>query len=122
MKRNDGRVLWTDKPHNFFGLPLNFTRYMLTSEKLIIRKGFLNINEDEIMLYRILDKKISRPLLQRIFGCSTILIAAKDFYIPELPIKSVKKVDSVIDLLDENIKAARKDNSVMGRERISTED
>lgn len=49
--------LWTDKPRNFLGLAINFTRYIITSEKFITRKGFLNIHEDEIMLYRITDQK-----------------------------------------------------------------
>ena len=50
--------LWTDKPRNFFGIAINFTRYIITSEKFITRKGFFNIHEDEIMLYRITDKKL----------------------------------------------------------------
>ena len=60
--------LWTDKPRNFLGLAINFTRYIITSEKFITRKGFLNIHEDEIMLYRITDKKLALPITQRIFG------------------------------------------------------
>ena len=54
--------LWTDKPRNFLGLAINFTRYIITSEKFITRKGFLNIHEDEIMLYRITDKKLALPI------------------------------------------------------------
>ena len=60
--------LWTDKPHNFLGLAINFTRYIITSEKFITRKGFLNIHEDEIMLYRITDKKLALPITQRILS------------------------------------------------------
>ena len=54
--------LWTDKPRNFFGIAINFTRYIITSEKFITRKGFFNIHEDEIMLYRITDKNYPCPL------------------------------------------------------------
>ena len=64
--------LWTDKPHNFLGLAINFTRYIITSEKFITRKGFLNIHEDEIMLYRITDKKLALPITQRILDAAPL--------------------------------------------------
>jgi hypothetical protein len=106
--KNDSRVVWTDKPHNFFGLPINFTRYLLTSEKLIIRRGLLNIKDDEIMLFRVLDKKVNRPLFQRIFHCGTVIIYAKDVTTPEIMLKQVKNVGGLVDTLDELIKEARK--------------
>lgn len=30
--------IWTDKPHNFLWFSINFTRYILTEEKLITRR------------------------------------------------------------------------------------
>lgn len=121
IKKNDERVIWTDKPHNFFGLPLNFTRYLITSEKLIIRHGFLNITEDEVLLYRIMDKKVLRPVTQRIFGCSTLVLAAKDIYQSEVILKKIKNIDRVVEKLDELIKESRQANRVVGREYIESE-
>ena len=60
--------VWTDKKRTFLGLPWSFTRYILTEKKLITRKGFLNITEDEVELYRVLDKSLRLPLGQRMFG------------------------------------------------------
>ena len=43
MEKND--ILWTDKKRPFFGLPLSFTRYTLTKDKLIITVQFLYLHE-----------------------------------------------------------------------------
>ena len=47
--------LWHDKKRTLFGLPLSFTKYSLSEERLFIEKGFLNKQEDEVRLYRIMD-------------------------------------------------------------------
>lgn len=54
--KDENEVLWTDKKRTLFGLPISFTRYILTGKKFITRKGFLSISEDEIELYRVVDK------------------------------------------------------------------
>ena len=118
LEKNHERIRWTDKPHNFLGLPLNFTRYFLIKDKFIVRQGFLNITEDEILLYRVLDKRVLRPVTQRIFGCATVVVSAKDTYTPELKIKAIKNVNAFIDLFDELIKEARKEYKMYSREVI----
>ena len=110
--------LWTGKPCNFFGLPLNFTRFFITKDKFITRKGFFTIQEDEILLYRVTDKKLSLPLTQRMFGCGTITIHAKDSDTPSKEIKSIKDPRSVMELLDEVVENARRENLVYGRDMI----
>ena len=110
--------LWTDKPRNFFGIAINFTRYINTSEKFITRKGFFNIHEDEIMLYRITDKKLSLPITQRIFGCGTITLHAKDSDTPTKTIKSIRHPRAVMELLDSAIQKARQANYVQGRDMV----
>ena len=85
-----GNVIWTGKPCSFFGLPWNFTRYILTDKKLIIRTGFLNIKEEKIELYRIVDTSMNHPITQRIFGCGTINLMSKDVSCPNVSLKEVK--------------------------------
>ena len=46
--------LWKDRKR-YLGLPLSFTRYMLSEDRLFVSVGFLNIKDDEILLYRIRD-------------------------------------------------------------------
>ena len=57
MKSDEINYVWTDKKRTLFGLPLSFTRYFLTETKFITRTGFLSVEEDEIDLYKIIDKK-----------------------------------------------------------------
>ena len=78
MKKNAFDYVWTDKKRSLFGLPLTFTRYYLTESKFITRTGFLSIDEDEIDLYKITDKKVKYPFFQRLFNCGTIIIYSRD--------------------------------------------
>jgi hypothetical protein len=109
-------TIWTDKKRTFIGLPISFTRYMLTETKLIIRTGFLNVNEDEIELYKITDRKLVFPLGQRIFGCATIKLSSFDVTTPKQDLKSIKKARDVYDLLDDAISAQKDKYNVRGRE------
>ena len=62
--------LWKDRKR-YFGLPLSFTRYSLSEDRLFISVGFLNIKDDEILLYRVRDIDTCRSLWQsNIFGKS----------------------------------------------------
>jgi hypothetical protein len=122
MKEDKSKWLWTGKPHNFIGLALNFTRFIITSEKLITRKGFLNIKEDEILAYRIIDKRIELPFGQRIFGCGTIFIRAKDADTPEKSLKQVKRPREVMAVLDKIVEDAKLKYKVSGRDMVGAAD
>ena len=87
--------IWSDKKRTLFGLPLSFTRYTLTSEKLLIKIGFLSIKEEEIKLYRILDFTVRKTLFQRIFGVGDIELHTADRSTPIFMMKGVKNVDNI---------------------------
>jgi hypothetical protein len=116
MKEDRSKFLWTGKPHNFLGLALNFTRYIFTEEKIITRKGFLNIKEDEILIYRVIDKRMELPITQRIFGCGTIFLRAMDSDTPEKELKSVKKPRELMEILDKVVENAKMKYRVGGRD------
>lgn len=116
MKEDKSKYLWTGKPHNFFGLALNFTRFIITEDKLVTRRGFLNIKEDEILAYRIIDKRLELPLTQRIFGCGTVYIRAKDSDTPENALRQVKNPRKVMELLDRVVEEAKLKYRVGGRD------
>ena len=42
------QYIWKDRKR-YFGLPLSFTRYRLSDDRLFISEGFLNIKDDEIL-------------------------------------------------------------------------
>lgn len=118
MKNTDINYIWTDKKRTIFGLPLSFTRYFITETKLITRKGLLTIEEDELELYRVTDKKLVLPLGQRIFGCGTISLHVKDVDTPIKDITSVKKPREVLALLDKHINLNRDKYNIRGRDMI----
>ena len=42
--------LWKDRKR-FLGLPLSFTRYRLSEDRLFCETGFFKIKSDEVLLY-----------------------------------------------------------------------
>lgn len=117
-KKEQFEYLWCDKKRTLFGLPLSFTKYFLTENKFITRKGFLSIEEDELDLYKVTDKKLVLPLGQRMFKCGTIVIHVKDVDTPIKEIKSVKTPRKVLDMLDKQIDINRDKYRIRGRDMI----
>ncbi len=62
----------------FFGLPFTFTKYTLTDEKLIRNMGFFKTKEDTCYLYKIIDTKLERTLIERMFGLGTVICYTGD--------------------------------------------
>ena len=112
----DLSILWKDRKRPLFGLPLSFTRYKLTEEKLLINTGFFSIKEEEIQLYRIMDVTLKCSLLQRIFNVGTIHCCSGDKTTPEFDIKDVKNPSHVKELLSKNIEIQRDRKRISGRE------
>ena len=42
-------IIWKDRKR-YFGLPLSFTKYSLSEDRLFISQGLLNIRDDEVLL------------------------------------------------------------------------
>lgn len=112
---------WHDKRRRF-GLPLSFTTYILTDNKLITRTGVFSLKEDEINLYRVTDKRIEMHFFERLFGCGTIVLISKDCDTPKKVIKSVKNVRKVANLLDSCIEGERNKYAIRGRDMMSVDD
>jgi len=84
-------VIWKDRKRPIFGLPLSFTKYALTEEKLLITTGFLSTKQEEIKLYRIMDLTLKRSFWQRLFKVGTVHCCSGDKTTPEFDIKDIKK-------------------------------
>lgn len=108
-------VVWAGKKR-VLGLPLSFTTYILTKTKLITRVGLLNLKEDELELYRIIDKRTEFPLSQRMFRCGTIILTAADSDTPSKTIKSIKDARKVKAGIDKLVDAQRMQYNVRGRD------
>lgn len=114
-------TLWTDKKRTLFGLPLSFTRYILTEKKFITRKGFLSITEDEIELYRVVDKSLRLPFGQRMFGCGTVVINCRDTDTPVKEVVSIKKPREFMDIFEKQVDIQRDKYRTRGRDMMASD-
>ena len=102
--------LWKDRKRHL-GLPLSFTRYAISEDRLFLSAGFINIRDEEVLLYRVRDITTSRTLWQRLFGVGTITVVSSDKTMPTLVLQNVKDPTMVKELLHksvEDIKIARR--------------
>lgn len=112
----DMKYVWKDRKRTLFGLPLSFTKYKLTDEKLIVETGFFSIKQEEVRLYRIMDVTLKRSLGQRVFGVGTIHCCSADKSTPEFDIKSIKCSEKVKELLSDKVEKERDRKKISSRE------
>ena len=108
-------VIWTDKKH-ILGMPISFTRYTLDRERLTIRKGLFTTTVDELLLYRILDLKMTATLGQKLFGVGTVHIYSADRTDKHLDLVNIKRPDEVRRRLSRLVEAVREEKCLTGRE------
>jgi len=106
LKYTRPEIVWKDR-RRYFGMPLSFTRYELTRERLIVRRGLFNTVTDEALVYRIMDIKLTRTLGQKLFGVGTIILYSTDKSDPTLLLKDIKRSDAVRQSLGELIQQQR---------------
>ena len=112
--------LWKDRKRHF-GLPLSFTRYSLSEDRLFCETGFLNIKADEVLLYRVRDLELTISLGQRIFGVGTVCVHSSDQSIPHLDLKNVKHPREVKELIHQNVEAAKDRRRMRATELVGGE-
>lgn len=113
---------WSDRKRIIFGLPWTFTKYAATDEKLLIRTGVLDVKEEEVRLYRILDLTLKRTLFQRLWGLGTIHVCSADKSTPEFEILNIKNPEIVKNMLSDMVEEERRKKRVSGREFMSSEE
>ena len=94
--------LWKDRKRHL-GLPLSFTRYQMSEDRLFISEGFLNIKDDEVLLYRVRDIDTRRSLWQRLFGVGTVTVMSSDKTMPTLVLKNIKDPLMVKELIHNQV-------------------
>ena len=97
---------WKDRKR-ILGMPITFTRYRLSEDRLFCEKGFFNIKQDEVLLYRVRDLQLTLSLTQRIFGVGTICVISSDKSIPHLDLVNVKNPREVKELIHRSVEAAK---------------
>lgn len=98
--------IWKDRKR-FLGMPLSFTRYALSDDRLFLSVGFFSVKDEELLLYRIRDISMKRSLWQRIFGVGTVTVRSSDKSTPTLELKNIKHPQDFKELLHENVEACK---------------
>ena len=97
---------WKDRKRNL-GMPITFTRYRLSTDRLFCEKGFLNLKQEEVLLYRVRDLELKMTLGQRLFGVGTICVHSSDKTTAHLDLINVKHPREVKELIHESVEAAK---------------
>ncbi len=116
------KYIWEDRKRPIFGLPLSFTKYKLTDEKLLIQTGVLSVSHEEIRLYRIMDISVKCTLIQRIFRVGTIHCCSADKTSPEFDIKDVKSPIQVKNLISKKVEEERVKKKMASREYMGADE
>ena len=105
----------------YFGLPISFTRYAVSEDRLFQSTGFFTIKDEEILLYRVRDINTSRTLWQRICGVGTVTVISSDKSMPTLELKNVKNPLEVKEMLHSQVEEMKRQRRVRVGE-IMTDD
>lgn len=108
-------ILWHDRKR-ILGMPISFTKYSLDDNRIYVKRGLFNSVMDELLLYRVLDVKLSRNLFQKIFRVGTINLSTADKSNPNLEIKNIKNSDKIRTLISNIVERERDEKRVMGKE------
>ena len=108
-------ILWKDRKR-YLGLPLSFTKYSLSDDRLFMEKGLFTTTLDEVQLYRVRDVRVVRTLGQKIFGVGTLTLYTADQSNPTVELVNIKYPDKVRRFLGNLIEQQRNAKGITGRE------
>lgn len=93
-------MIYSEKKRTkLFGLPLTFTTYTITDEKITITSGFLNITVDDAYMYKVQDVKLTKSFGERICGLGSLTCYTGDTTHPELKIIHIKRASEIKEFL-----------------------
>ena len=103
-------VVWKDRKR-ICGLPITFTKYSMSEDRLFLETGLLNTRQEEVILYRVRDISLTISLWQRIFRVGSVLVQSSDKSLPRLLLKNTREPRGVKELIHkqvEEMKLARR--------------
>lgn len=114
------RYLWKDRKR-YFGLPISFTRYRLSDDRIFREKGLFNLKEEEVLLYRVRDLEVTRTLWQRIFRVGTVCVHSSDKTSPHLDLENVRDPKVVKELVYQTVEQAKDARRIRTTELLDDE-
>ena len=94
------------------GIPMSFTRYALSDDRIFLETGAFSIKDEETLLYRIRDISMSRSFWQRIIGVGTVKIASTDKSSPEIILKNIKNPEDVKEMIHDSVEKVKIDRKI----------
>ena len=104
------------------GLPITFTRYRLSEDRIFRETGLLNLKEEEVLLYRVRDLELKRSLFQRIFGVGTVCVHSSDKTTPHLDLLNIKNPREVKELLHRQVEEMKLSRRMRTTELLGSEE
>lgn len=95
-------IKWKDRKR-FMRMPLSFTRYALSDDRLFLQTGVFNLKDEEVVLYRVRDIGLKRSFGQRLFGVGTLTIQSSDRSMPTLVLKNIKDPYKVKEMIHDGV-------------------
>lgn len=65
-------------------------KYRITSQRIVVERGWLSKRMEQIDLYRVVDYVVERPFGQRIMGTGNLVLTSLDKSSPEIRIDRIK--------------------------------
>ncbi len=94
--------------------------YRLTTQRLLVRRGWLAKHLNELELYRVKDVVVDQGFLQRVLGYGTITVLADDDSTPTVALARVSRPIKVKELIRTQYRAARQREGVRPTEFLQT--
>ena len=111
MKKETKQYLWSDRKR-ILGMPITFTKYSLSEDRLFLQQGFFSTSYNETALYRIRDISVTITLGQRIFGVGTVLVHSSDKTHPHLALTNIKNPIEVKELINKQVESQKTQRNV----------
>lgn len=109
--------IWQDKKR-IMGLPISFTKYSLTDDRLFTDVGFLNSSEEQLQLYMVKDISLTRSIFQKMLGLGSIVLHTGDSSNPKVIIENIPNSRDVKEKIYELVVENKKDRRVMYHENF----
>lgn len=110
--KNNIKTLWSDRKR-YFGMPISFTKYYMSEDRLFVQKGLFNITIEEVLLYRVKDLSLKLSFGNRLFGCGSIEVKSNDQSCPHITIASIKNPIVVKELIHGAVEASKENKHII---------
>jgi uncharacterized membrane protein YdbT with pleckstrin-like domain len=89
-------------------LDLYCTTWTIHQNNLIEKTGILNVNTEEILLYRVKDIRLYEPLLYRLVGLSKLTIITSDYTNPSIVLYGIRNGEELMTIIRQLVANSRK--------------